>query len=214
LRSTIDTAAVGRAAPTRVVLLPAAFQSAEDLRSAGFVAAVRRRSLDVDVVLVDLELAHVTDRSVLDALRSGVIAPARAAGCHTLWLAGISLGAYVAVTYAQCHPGDIEGLCLLSPYLGDRRVTGHIETAGGLDAWRPTDHEPDAEDARLWGYLKGVRELHTLVYLGFGTGDRFARAHELLARALPPAAVDSIPGGHDLNTWTLLWERFLETGRL
>jgi len=213
LRSWIDAAVPGRPAPTRLVLLPAAFQRADDLRAAGFVAAVRARGLDSDVVGVDLEFEHLTDRSVLPALRSAVIEPARAAGCHTLWLAGISLGGYVAVAYAQRHPADVQGLCLLAPYLGARRVIGRIESAGGLAAWQPSDHEPDPEDAGLWRYLKGLRESRTLVYLGFGAGDRFAPAHELLAKGLPPAAVDRVPGGHGLMTWIRLWERFLDSGK-
>ncbi|HEY6823815.1 MAG TPA: hypothetical protein VI195_05205, partial [Steroidobacteraceae bacterium] len=46
--------------------------------------------------------------------------------------------------------------------------------------------------------------------LGLGREDRFGRRQELLAAALSPANVDTVPGGHDWATWRTLWDRFLE----
>jgi enterochelin esterase-like enzyme len=50
------------------------------------------------------------------------------------------------------------------------------------------------------------------LYLGYGREDRFAQGLDLMAQALPPAAVQVIEGGHDWSTWSVLWERFLDLG--
>src|SRR5580704_16817888 len=90
----------GTAALARMIWLPGAFQGPEDFLNAGFHAAVHRRNLALDLQFVSVELEHVGDRSVLDTLASQIVAPARAAGCRSIWLAGISLGGFFALDYA------------------------------------------------------------------------------------------------------------------
>ena len=45
--------------------------------------------------------------------------------------------------------------------------------------------------------------------LAYGTEDRFARAHRLVADLLPEDRVVAVPGGHDWESWRVLWERLL-----
>jgi hypothetical protein len=47
------------------------------------------------------------------------------------------------------------------------------------------------------------------LYLGYAGQDRFAPAHRLLAAALPPARVASVPGEHDWPSWIALWQALL-----
>jgi pimeloyl-ACP methyl ester carboxylesterase len=211
VRSLLEPAAVGAASPVRIVLLPGAYQLPEDCLAAGFLDALRQRGLPIDLCLVDLDLRHLTDRGVLARLRQEIIAPARAAGCRTIWLAGISLGAYIALEYASSYTQEIGGLCLLSPYLGSRILCAEIARAGGLDAWTPGEIAVDDADRQIWQRLKTWRESLGLVYLGYGRQDRFVQAHELLAAALPPALVDVQPGHHDWDTWLRLWGKFLDS---
>ena len=191
-------------------MLPAAYTGPQDFVDAGFVAAVRRRGLDLDVEFPELKFAHVTDRSALGRLEAELIAPARSAGCR-VWLGGISLGGYVALCYAERETGELEGLCVFAPYLGSHIVTGEIERAGSLAAWSPGDVAADDEERRLWRFIQNRSAHAPRVHLGLGREDRFAPRHRLLAAALPSECVVVVPGGHDWPTWLALWENFLDT---
>jgi pimeloyl-ACP methyl ester carboxylesterase len=197
-------------APTRMVWLPGAYHAAKDFLAAGFSAAVRARRAPLDLVFVDMELAHVSDRSALQWLRSNLVLPAHAAGV-SIWLGGISLGGLIALDYAASYPGELDGLCLLAPYLGNRILTAEIAQAPGLSQWQPGELAETDEERRIWRYIKTRRADSRPLYLGFGQGDRFSAAHKLLAATLPADAVDAIAGGHDWSTWTRLWENFLDS---
>jgi pimeloyl-ACP methyl ester carboxylesterase len=197
-------------AAARIACLPGAYHGPEDFVSAGFAAAVQERRLPLDLEFVDLEMQHLGDRSSLPSLRSDIVLPARRSGV-AIWLAGISMGGCMALEYAAAYPHDLDGLCLLSPYLGNRLLIAEIEQAGGMALWKPgalaeTDHE-----RRIWRYIQGRASAPSLLYLGFGRQDRFVAAHRLLAGALPPESVHTIEGGHDWPTWMSLWENFLDS---
>jgi pimeloyl-ACP methyl ester carboxylesterase len=192
-----------------MVWLPGAYHAAQDFLSAGFAEAVNTRRLDLDLIFVDLEMAHVGDRSPLQHLRSDLVSPARAAGV-SIWLCGISLGGLFALDYADTYPGEIDGICLFAPYLGNRILTDEIARAPGLAAWQPGILAETDEERRIWRHLKARRADSRPLYLGFGQEDRFSAAHELLAATLPGDAVDVIAGGHDWPTWSRLWENFLD----
>jgi pimeloyl-ACP methyl ester carboxylesterase len=194
-----------------MVWLPGAYHTAKDFSAAGFGEAVSARRLDLDLIFVDLEMTHVGDRSPLQRLRSDIVLPARAAGI-SIWLNGISLGGLFALDYAATYPGEIDGMCLLAPYLGNRILTDEIAQARGLAAWQPGVLAETDEERRIWSHIKARRADSRPLYLGFGQGDRFSAAHELLAATLPADAVDVIPGGHDWSTWSRLWENFLDSG--
>jgi enterochelin esterase-like enzyme len=138
-----------------------------------------------------------------------VVLPARAAGV-SIWLGGISLGGLFALGYAAAYPGELDGICLLAPYLGNRILTAEIARAPGVEAWQPGELAESDEERRIWRYIK-TRCTDFPLHLGFGQGDRFSAAHRLLADTLPPDAVDVIDGGHDWSTWALLWENFLDS---
>jgi len=202
-------AADGAVARVSIVMLPAAYAAAADFVRAGFAAAVRARRLAIDLAFVAPELRHATDRAPLAQLRDEVIAPARAQGV-AVWLGGISLGGYLALCYAARHADELAGLCLFAPYLGSHLITGEIERAGGLDAWRPGEPAADDEERRVWCFIARARCGPLPIHLGLGREDRFARRHRLLAAALAGRPVDSVPGGHDWPTWHRLWENFLD----
>ena len=210
MRSILRPAVAAAAAPTRMVWLPGAYHAAQDFLTAGFVDAVRARRLDLDLIFVDMELAHVGDRSALARLRSDIVLPARAAGI-ALWMGGISLGGLIALDYAASYPDELDELCLLAPYLGNRILTAEILQAPGLQAWQPGELAETDEERRIWRYIKTRRADAPPLYLGFGAQDRFSEAHKLLADTLPAHAVNVIAGGHDWATWSRLWENFLDS---
>jgi pimeloyl-ACP methyl ester carboxylesterase len=210
MHSIVQPADPSVAAATRMVWLPGAYHSAQEILDAGFSRAVASRRLALDLVLVDLELEHVRDRRPLTRLRSEIVLPARAAGAR-VWLAGISLGGFFALEYAAGHPEDLDGLCLLAPYLGNRMLIGEIAGARGVAEWRPGEVAETDEERRIWRYIKTRCPDSPPLYLGFGHEDRFAAAHRLLAQALPADSVEVIDGGHDWRTWSRLWEKFLDS---
>ncbi len=191
-------------------MLPGAYQEPADFVAAGFADAVRTRALDVDLEFIAPDLPHLLDRTVLDNLRTQVVAPARAAGATSVWLGGISLGGFIALCYAERNPGDLDGLCLLAPYLGNRIITGEVARAGGLRAWQPAAARSDDEERRLWEFLKRLPHPTLAVELGIGRQDRFAHGHSLLGDVLPAASVGYADGGHDWPTWLALWSGFLD----
>jgi pimeloyl-ACP methyl ester carboxylesterase len=223
MRELFAPARADRLATTRLVLLPGAYQTLEEFAAQGFAEAVQRRRIAADISFVDVEFAHLTDRSALTLLQERIIAPARAAGCRSIWLGGISLGGYVSLQYAaershQQHAqidahidAHIDGLCLLAPYLGNRMVIAEIARAGGLTTWSPDALASIDEERRIWRFIGTLHESRLSCHLGFGRDDRFAAAHALMATALPSRDVDVVAGGHDWPTWLRLWENFLDS---
>jgi pimeloyl-ACP methyl ester carboxylesterase len=193
-----------------MVWLPGAYQTAQDFLAAGFAEVARRRQAVLDLVFVDMEFASLGDRAALRLLRADIVQPARAAGV-AIWLGGISLGGLIALDYAASFPSEIDGLCLLAPYLGNRILITEIARAPGLKAWQPGELAETCEERRIWRYIKSRGTDSRPLYLGFGRQDRFSAAHELLAATLPADSVDVIDGGHEWPTWVRLWENFLES---
>jgi pimeloyl-ACP methyl ester carboxylesterase len=192
MRSILKPARPGSVAPTQMVWLPGAYHSAQDFVDQGFSEAVLRRQIPLDLRFVDLEMQHLDDREPLDRLRAEIVLPARGSGV-SVWLAGISLGGAIALEFAGSYPDELDGLCLLAPYLGNR---GELA-------------EGDVE-RRICRYLEARADSRPL-YLGYGQEDRFSAAHSVLAGKLPADAVDVIAGGHEWRTWTKLWENFLDS---
>ena len=221
MRSLLRSAQSAARAPTCIVCLPGAYHGAADLSSAGFDSCVRERALPIDLAFVDVDLRHLGDRRPLDRLKHEIVLPARAMGYRSIWMAGISLGGFIALDYAASNPGDLDGLCLLAPYLGNRMLTREIAAASGLAAWAGGDAADPDEERRIWRFIQAQHPLarravarpwySPTLYLGYGREDRFSDAHRLMAEALPEGAVDVVPGGHDFGTWTVLWENFLDS---
>jgi hypothetical protein len=210
MRTLLEPARPDDIAPTRILFLPAAFTGPEDFVRAGFVSAVRQRRLPIDLLFAELNFQHLTDRTILRRLRHELVLPARAMGCTSICLCGISIGGFIALAYAERYTAEIDGLCLLAPYLGNHIVTGEIERASGLDGWQPGELAPDDDERRVWRFIKGHRTHPLALHLGFGREDRFADSQRMMAAALPPASVQVVPGGHDWPVWRQLWDAYLD----
>lgn len=211
-----DDRACVRQAPVLLVLLPGANMTPAEMLDQGMLHAVRERGLAVDVVVADAQQHYLYDGSMLQRLRQDVIAPLRQRGYRRIWLAGVSLGGYVAIGYAMRHPDEIEGVVTLAPYLGRRPLVQAVAQAASPAAWRQTAQPREAEDFdhTLWMWLTQHGAEAPPLYLGYGTEDRFAQGHQALASLLPVSHVDSVPGGHDWAPWRSLWARWLQRGLL
>ena len=201
MRSIFCAANLKSPAPTQMIWLPGAYQRAQDFEREGFARAVKRRGKPVDLLFLDLEMQHLNDGEAFERLRSEILAPARASGA-SIWLAGISLGGLVALDYASSHLDEIDGLCLFAPYLGNRMLINEI-AAAGLAAWDPGEIAESDAERRIWRYIK-TRIDSLPLFLGYGQGDRFSSALDLLAAALPANSVDVVDESHEWRTWTRL----------
>jgi pimeloyl-ACP methyl ester carboxylesterase len=209
MRSIFCAATAGTKSPTQMIWLPGAYHCAQDFLDEGFASAAAKRRIPVDLLFVDLEMQHLDDRDALQRLRSEIVLPARDSGA-AVWLAGISLGGLVALDYASSHLGELDGLCLLAPYLGNRMLIDEIAATSGLAAWEPGELAESDAERRIWGYIKTRPDLAKLL-LGYGQDDRFSAAHDVLAATLPVDWVEVVRGGHEWRTWLVLWERFLDS---
>ena len=210
MRRNLLAAAHPNEADTRILWLPGAYNTPEDFVRAGFGQAVARRGLPLDLEFIDLELRYLGDDSALVELRNEVLEPLEQAGI-AVWLGGISLGGLLALHFAASLPAGLAGLCLLAPYLGNRMLIEEIVRAPGLKNWQPGESADSDTERQVWRYLKDRSEDALPLHLGFGRQDRFASGLELLARCLAPESVNVIDGGHDWQTWTKLWESFLDS---
>lgn len=209
MRSIYCAAIAGVRAPTQMIWLPGAYHSAQDFVDEGFARAAEQRRVPLDLHFVDLEMRHLDDRNVFKRLRSEMVLPARNSGA-AVWLAGISLGGLVALDYASSHSGELDGLCLLAPYLGNRMLVNEIAAASGPAGWEPGELAESDVERRIWRYIK-TRVDSAKLFLGYGRDDRFSAAHDMLAAALSADWVEVVAGGHSWGTWLNLWESFLDS---
>ena len=209
MRQLIDLAQPGQHASTLVILLPGAYGQPQDFVHAGFISAVRMRLLPMDILMAELPFDQVADDSILAEIHSSLVEPALKVDYRQIWLAGISIGGYVAMAYADHYPGQLSGMLLLAPYPGNRMTTGEISSVGGIHAWTPAPIAADDTERRIWFWLKNHAG-SIPVHLGYGLDDRFAAGHVLMAQALLPANLDTLPGSHDWPVWQQLWQNFLD----
>ena len=213
----------GQAATQLWLMLPGAYMKPADFIAADFVQALHQRRLPHDVALLDASIPEVADGSALrflqKYLREQAPMPQR-----RIALLGISLGAHLALScFAGAADGEaqasaashVASACLLAPYLGPRDVTGEVAAAPSLAQWEPSGEGPLDIDRRIWRWLRD-RDRNDggnggpPLYLGYGSDDRFASAHALMAQAVPAGNVDVQPGAHTWPVWSALWNRHLD----
>lgn len=197
-----------RQAATLMILLPGAYMTPRHFLDGGFAAALDGSLNKADLALPAIDLPTIIDGSALPTLRREVIEPARTQGYESIWLGGVSLGGFMALAYADCYPGEVDGFCLLAPYPGSRITTMAIKAAGGLAAWQAADEQLEDPEFRVWRRLQSW-PADLPIFCGYGRDDRFADGMGMLAAALPAHAVHTLPGGHEWPVWLGLWQRFL-----
>jgi pimeloyl-ACP methyl ester carboxylesterase len=195
-----------------LILLPGRYSSADSFSTEGFVAMARKSGITADMVAVDAHLGYYFRRTLLARLRQDVLKPAQEQGYTRFWIVGISLGGLGAVWCDTEEPGALEGIVLLSPYLGDREIVAEVAAVGGVRQWSaPPSGRADMQ-RDIWRMLKSYenpqRSLGRL-FLGYGRQDSFAQPNVMFAELIPASQVFAIEGGHDWPTWRKLWEQIL-----
>jgi hypothetical protein len=201
------TVPAAQPATRAVVVLPGRGDDLAGLEQSGIVAAIQQQWPDADVVLADVSLSVYRGGNMPERLHADVILPTRARGYQQVWLAGASMGGMGVILYDRDHPGALDGLILLAPYLGGRAIQREVAGAGGLASWDPG--APQQIDASNWQH-ELWRHLQTLsldpqqqkrVWLVYGEKDRLRRAIGLLSPHLLADQVLVRPGGHTWAVW-------------
>jgi len=191
-----------------VVVLPGRADSLEVLRRSGIAEAIHGSWPDADVLLAELTMPYYIEGNAPQRLHEEVIAPARQRGYREVWLSGASLGGMGSVMYDRAYPGQVDGIVLLAPYLGDEAILREITDAGGATSWDPGPPQPVGTDnwqREMWRHLRSWADNpeHTRnVWLAYGERDRLRSAMPLLTPLLRADHVLVRPGGHAWRVWS------------
>jgi len=180
----------------------------------GLIDELFARGFPFDVAAPAAHFGYYREETLGQRLEADIIAPARARGCREIWLVGTSMGGLGALMYLTDHPGEVDGVILLGPFLGWGAVPEEIAAAGGIASWQPGPVDVTADWERfLWAWLKEYAARPDPVppiYLGYGHSDFFFSQQQALARLLPAERVLVVPGGHTYRTLRLLWTAELD----
>lgn len=207
------------AAPSKtlIVFLPGSQEVPQDIVNEGFVAQVRARNIDADVMVIDSHIGYFVRRIFDVRIHNDIIEPARKKGYESIWLAGISLGGFGSLMYAFTYPGEIDGIIAIAPYIASDAVLDEVIAAGGLTRWTP--REPlgaDDYQRALLKWLKGydgrqnAAEKRPKLYIGYGDRDGLPRFEKIMGTMLPPEQMLAAPGGHDWPPWRRMWADALD----
>ena len=197
-----------QAAQRLVVVLPGRADNLDVLRRGGVADAIHRHWPDADVLLAELTMPYYLQGTAPQRLHDEVIAPARQRGYREVWLSGASMGGMGSVMYDRSYPGQVDGIILLAPYLGDRPILREIAAAGGVERWDPGPPQAIAKDNwqhEMWRHLQTWADSPDRtrnVWLAYGERDRLRSAMPLLVPLLPREHVLVRPGGHAWRVWS------------
>jgi hypothetical protein len=192
---------------TLIIFLPGVRDDKQDFLNKGLFARLQQSGIKADMVATGLNLAYLKESTGMTRLHEDIITPAQTNGYKNIWLVGISLGGLNALLYLKNRPEDICGLILLSPYLGEKKISNEIIQAGGIGKWHPVKINDWNDEETLWSWLKKA-DLNN-VYLGTGSEDRFFSLQQQLAQLLPTKNTHVIKGGHRWPVWQELWKYFV-----
>ncbi|HET7650344.1 MAG TPA: alpha/beta hydrolase-fold protein, partial [Gammaproteobacteria bacterium] len=149
------------------------------------------------------------DGGLVRRLRDQVIEPARRKGYRDIWLSGASQGGMGSLFYERTYPGEVTGLVLLAPYMGEDGIVSRVAEAGGPARWQPPLPKPPGLNinnyqVEIW---RAVHAWHTdshradEVWVACGADDDFLPAAKMIASVLPAGHFIELPGGHDWKVW-------------
>lgn len=214
MRTRTNLAAPDKQARCLLVLLPGIGDSEAVFTEHGFIDAIRKRNLPIDIISANATIGYYAKRTLLERIETDILAGARKAGYEQIWFGGVSMGGLGSLLVAQKIGREMTGIALIAPYLGDDAVQNEIKTAGGLAQWQPAAKPDETEYERtLWTWLKAATETPDTappIYLLSGDQDKLSLGHRLLGAVLPPERRFRTRGAHDWAPWLKLWVDFLD----
>lgn len=197
----VRSSLVGARAETVVFFLPGRKDRARVFEDKGLFDIVREKHFPADLIGADAHAGYYERGTFERRFDVDVVEPARKRGYAHLIIVGVSLGGYGAVRYAMRHPGRVETLVLLSPFLGAGSSMQELADADDPDfarTWEWLRRYPGEPRARAAaGYPR--------IVLGYAEEDLLLHSDSELKKLLPPADVVTIPiGAHEWIAWRKL----------
>jgi pimeloyl-ACP methyl ester carboxylesterase len=197
------------AATRLVVVLPGRGDDLAAMQKTGMAEAIQTAWPDADVILTGLSYSYYMQGRAPQRLHDEVIAPARQRGYRETWLIGASMGGMGTLMYDRAYPGEMDGLVLLAPYLGEKKLLREIDEAGGVSRWQPgpvpAADSFDNFQRELWRHIQSWTRKPAQadkVWLAYGDKDRLRKAVPVIAPALTPERILERAGGHDWTVWS------------
>lgn len=199
-----------------LVLLPGLGDDPARFREHGFDQAVSTSKAPCDVVALDSHFGYYRDAVLVERVVAEVLAPFRARYEKT-WLVGVSLGGYGAALIAQARPDLVDGVVLISPFLGVprqvRAFVERVEAAGGLAEYEgpyasqgnPRRHFMETEPLWAWLASRARGEAGPRLIIAWGSADAFSWKHRVVGAGLDPGDAVQLTGGHTWDTFAALW---------
>lgn len=199
-----------------VVMLPGRWSRPEEFHKEGLMEMARKHWPQARIVAPDLHLGYYMNRVMVDRLHEDVILPAEREGIREIIVVGVSMGGLGALIYDLEHPGKIDRMILLSPFVGDEEAIREVDAAGGVRSWKPGEIEKKDFSRKLWLGLKsdwlGQRKRPEII-LACGDKDRLRASNERFSKDfLKASEVISLPGDHDWPTWRAAFGKMLGRG--
>lgn len=180
----------------------------EDFHKHGIIEQIRSQALPFDVVVPDAHFGYYKSRTLEDRLRNDIIKPARQKGYQQIWLAGFSMGGLGSLFYLRQYKDDVDGVILVSPFMGWDAILDEISSAGGIQRWIPKK-DSDNWQYLIWTWVKKYASSpaeYPPIFLGYGTDDGMTgKGPAFLRDILPPNRVFTAPGKHDYDTFKAIW---------
>jgi pimeloyl-ACP methyl ester carboxylesterase len=204
-----------------VVFLPGLMDGPETIRDRALPSILGALGSPCDSVAVDATYRYYFGSHIDEPIYEDVLVPALARGYEEIWLVGVSLGGIGAIMTARAHPRLIEGVIVLSPFLGLENVVREIEAAGGLEAWDPPDPVPELHDSNfttvVWAWLRGyVTDPDAMpeLWVGWANGERLEPGAAMLAAVAGEGHSMSVDGSHGWASWTPLFTELARRARI
>jgi len=181
-----------------------------------WVEIAREHGSKVDFIAPYAHFGYYMTRTLLPRLNEDVIIPAKKLGYQTISVVGISMGGLGSILYSKKFPDDIDRIYLVAPFLGKEEVHEEIRQAGGLDKWELKKENAEDWNYFIWQRLKMIIKdpgLKKKIFLGYGEQDSL-KGHDVLAQALPPQQVITLPGGHKDVVFAEIWKYMNKQGFL
>ena len=191
---------------TLVIVLPGRADEGRGENERGMARAIQEAWPGADVLLASATFAYYRDGKVVERLHTDVVEPAVRAGYRRIWLAGASMGGMGAMLYERAYPGQLAGVVLFAPFLGDKPLLEEIRNAGGVQQWDPGPLPAEVNrhnyQRQVWKHIREQSTGASRMWLACGTDDYLLSGARLLATTLPAERFIEMPGGHDWRTWS------------
>ena len=195
------------------IFFPGRRDDVSDFGGVGYARVLGERLPAAAAVSLDARMGYYRNRSLVERVKLDALERYDAGAYRRVYLVGLSLGGLGAILSGYEFPEQVDGILLISPFLGYDGILDEIERAGGVGAWSPGEVTARDWQRVVWSQLKEYLaqdgELPPIT-LAYGRDDYLVKGHRLLAAALPDDRVISVPGEHTNPVFLKLWSKLLE----